>query len=155
MRALLWILLFATLCAAIALFQSRITYSARAERDAVRGARKEARAEPEGFGHAIVGEASGAPLVEPDPRVVPPPPSRNGAGGTAPRPDPSIPNQQNTHVVKRGESLSTICQMHYGTAKPDLVAALARFNKLKGVDAIREGQPLAIPPLATLNVQSK
>lgn len=150
MRALLWILLFLCLCAAVALYQSRLTGVARAERDAARGQRAATRPVPDGFGHAIVGEASGAPFVEPDPRVTPAP-----RPSAAPRGRGFDPAQGNEHIVKRGESLSTICQMHYGTARPEVVAALARFNKLKSLDAIREGQPLAIPPLGTLEVAPK
>jgi nucleoid-associated protein YgaU len=53
-------------------------------------------------------------------------------------------------TVRPGDTLGELCQGFYGTARPALVAALARFNGLSGPDRIRAGQVLLLPPVEDL-----
>jgi hypothetical protein len=53
-------------------------------------------------------------------------------------------------VVAPGQSLSTICQSRYGTSRPEVVQALARYNGLKDANALRAGDTLRAPPLEQL-----
>ena len=55
----------------------------------------------------------------------------------------------------KGQSLSTICAAHYGTSRIEIVQALARYNHIERVDAIREGQKLRIPPLDALGIPKR
>ena len=157
MRILLWLLLLLCVFAGVSLYHSRFTDTAREERGAAHAAADAGRPLPPGYGaRVIVGEKSGAPVVEglppaaqqkplvPDPKAKLAPP--------APKPSPTVAT---THVVKRGESLSAICDKYYGTSKKDYVEALSKFNKLKSVSAIREGQTLSIPPVEKLGVAAK
>jgi phage tail protein X len=52
--------------------------------------------------------------------------------------------------VGAGETLSTICQEHYGTARPEVVAAVARANRIEKIDRIRAGTKLLLPVLTGL-----
>lgn len=156
MRILLWILLLVCVFGAVSLYHARFTATAREERGAAHAAAESDRPLPEGFGaRVVVGEKSGAPVVEglrpvePEKRA-----EKDPQAKPAPAPKPSS-TAGAKHVVKRGESLSTISDKYYGTSRPDVVQALARFNKLKSVNALREGQELAIPRLAELGVAAK
>jgi nucleoid-associated protein YgaU len=96
---------------------------------------------PPGWGSVVLGAPSGAvpPIAEPP------------APAPAPVPAPEPPAAREFElVVSPGQSLSTICKEHYGTASVALVEALARFNQLKSPDAVRAGQKLRLPPLETL-----
>jgi hypothetical protein len=53
-------------------------------------------------------------------------------------------------VVLPGQNLSTICRGHYGTARVEVVEAVARHNRLANSDSLREGQTLDLPPLEQL-----
>ena len=65
MRILLWLLVLAVLFAAVSLYHSRFTAAAREERAAAHAAAESGRPLPDGFGsRVIVGEKSGAPIVE-------------------------------------------------------------------------------------------
>lgn len=156
MRILFWILLLLCVFAGVSLYHARFTDEARAERGAAQASADAGRPLPDGYGaRAVVGEKSGAPVVEGLPPArpqQPAPPAPNPKGAA---PAKSGPAAATTHVVKRGESLSTICDTYYGTSRKDLVEALARFNKLKSVNALAEGQKLAIPTLATLGIAPK
>ena len=147
MRILLWILLLLALCAAVWTYQSRFTQAARAERDrAVGRIAVSADAKP-GVGHVIVGAKSGAAPVDPPAGWTPTPAAEDTRGQDAAAGSAG----EAEHVVQRGESLSTICSIHYGTSKGELVQALARYNKIERLDSIREGQKLKIPPRSALN----
>lgn len=156
MRILVWILVLLCVFGAVSLYHTHFTEEAREERGVAQAAAEAGRPLPEGFGaRAIVGEKSGAPVVESLPQAQPKPqapPAREAQ--PVPQPKPSAP-AVTTHVVKRGEVLSTICDKYYGTSRKDLVEALARYNKLKSVNALAEGQKLTIPPLAALGVAPK
>jgi len=58
-------------------------------------------------------------------------------------------------IVQRGDSLSSVCQAHYGTSRKEIVQALAAFNKLKNADQLREGDTLLIPPLDRLTIKDR
>src|SRR4029079_9723552 len=83
MRIALWLLVLVTVCAGLLLWNERITVDARAERDQLRGGRGSTG---DGFDHAIVGEKSGAPLLEVAPLPTPPP-------GAVPGTDPNRRNE--------------------------------------------------------------
>ncbi len=156
MRIALWLLVLVTVCAGLLLWNERITVQARAEREALRPSRTQWGEAGDGFGHAIVGEKSGAPLIEPAPAPIPPPVGSSGSnpqGGQGNGSDrqPTKPHAATEHVVAPGESLSTICQAHYGTSKPDVVEAVARANKLEKAGQIRAGMKLVLPPLSELS----
>lgn len=160
MRIALWLLVLVTVCAGLLLWNERITVQARAERETLRPGRAQTGDGGDGFGHAIVGEKSGSPLIEPAPLPAPPPSGTHGGGGKKVVEDPRkqngsdrpavLPQGATEHVVAAGESLSTICQAHYGTSKPDVVAAVARANKLEKAGQIRAGTKLVLPPLSEL-----
>lgn len=155
MRIVLWILLLLGLFAAVTMYHDRVLEAARSDRDAARGKVERAPADlPPGWGRAIVGAKSGVEPIEADvPPVVPDGPTPHGSdagpGGVEHAGEAERPGESE-HIVQRGESLSTICRARYGTARNDLVTALARYNKLEDAGSIREGQKLALPPLAIL-----
>lgn len=140
MRIVLWILLLVALFVAAGVLQDRFTRATRAERDA-------ARASANGFGHVVIGEKSGAPLIELPPRSTRDAPATSGAQASN--------GASGEHVVARGESLSTICEKHYGTSRKDLLSAVARYNGIASVDSIREGQRIRLPSLTELTSSEK
>lgn len=158
MRIVLWLLVLVTVCAALLLWNERVSVEARAEREALRaGSTPDADGptgdDAQGFGHVIVGEKSGAPILEPQPRVVPPPAGTERTARTQKSPSKPAgsapdPNRATEYTVAAGESLSTICQRHYGTSHPDVVAAVARANKLGKADQIRAGMKIVLPASA-------
>ncbi|MDZ4772451.1 MAG: LysM peptidoglycan-binding domain-containing protein [Planctomycetota bacterium] len=165
MRILLWILLLLCVFGAVSLYHARFTDAARDERALAHAAAVSGRSLPDGFGaRVIVGEKSGASIVE-GLRPVEAPSKANPAPTSSPQAKPTPPAAKptqpaapaavTTHTVKRGESLSTIADKYYGTSKKDVVDALAKFNKLKSVNALAEGQELTIPPLQKLGVAAK
>ncbi len=102
---------------------------------------------PPGWGSVVLGAPSGAePPVAEEPTPTPTP-----APTPAPAPTPEPPAAREFELtVSPGQSLSTICKQHYGTASVALVEALARFNQLESANAVRAGQKLRLPPLETL-----
>lgn len=154
MRILIWILLLLGLAFAVSRYHDAFMSDARETRETQRREFLASEGLPDGFGHAIVGGASGAEPVE---DAAPPPaaPKKGAtprdAGGAAPK-APSSPTGGTTHVVKPGESLSKICAAHYGTGKSDVVKAVAAYNKLPSVDALREGQTLRLPEWSALGL---
>lgn len=153
MRILIWILLLLALAAAVWNYQARFTAAARAERDRAIGRGEDVRDAEPGVGHVIVGTKSGAAPVDPPagwtrptvttPDVATKDSHSSSVGGSG-------PVSEIDHVVRHGESLSTICTLHYGTSKSELMSALAHYNKIDRVDSIREGQKLKIPPRSLL-----
>lgn len=165
MRILIWILLLLGLAFAVSRYHDSVMSDARDERTSRQREFRDTEGLPDGFGHAIVGQASGAEPLEspattpqPEPRRITtrtppsptPPPSPSGSGSAAPS-----ANRVATHVVKAGESLSKICAAHYGSGRPDVVAAVVKYNRLASGDAIREGQTLELPPLSALGLPAR
>ncbi len=147
MRAALWI---ALLLAAFVLawrIQDRWATERRQERDAAYARFSEADGVlPEGFSRVVVGRPSGADIVEPPPGSRPT--ARPDAG-----PESSAhgePTELARHVVVAGDSLSEICERHYGTSRKAVVEAVARANGLSNPGAIRVGQRLVLPALSDL-----
>lgn len=118
-----------------------------------------ARPYPSDWGRVIVGRPSGAepvqaPRIErvpaperaastpgqPAPSVHAPPPQLASGNGATP------PARAFELTVQAGQSLSSICQAHYHSARPALVNALARYNKLADPSRLRAGQKLRLPP---------
>jgi len=158
MRIVLWILLLLGLAFVVSRYHARFLSDAREERDTRRREFQSNEALPDGYGHAIVGQKSGAPLIE-NATPVPTPPPRRIVTATPPKPTDGGGGQPTqgtvTHVVASGESLGKICAAHYGTGRSDVVAAVAVFNKIASVDAIREGQKIALPPLSALKLEQR
>ena len=98
---------------------------------------------PAGWGSVVLGAPSGAVPPAAQPQTPPTTPTPVAAPAPAPEPESEL-------VVAPGQSLSMICKEHYGTASVALVEALARFNQLENANAVRAGQKLRLPPLATL-----
>lgn len=155
MRAALWI---AVLIAAFVLawrIQERWSADRREERDAAY-ARPSDEALPEGFSRAVVGRPSGAPAVDVPPAARPsnssesnrdtarPESKRQGSSGN----DPKSGDVTRRYVVADGDSLSKICAAVYGTARKEVVDAVARANGLADSGSIRVGQELVLPPIA-------
>lgn len=147
MRALLWIsVLLATFVLAW-MIQDRWAAERREERDAAYARPSDGGSDlPEGFTRVVVGEPSGAaPVVPPTPPVPRPgTASPRDTGGAAAN------DRLRHHVVKPGDSLSKICAAFYGTARKDVVDAVARANGLSKPEALRAGQQLVLPPLQEL-----
>ena len=119
-----------------------------------------------GWGSVVVGAPSGAaPLGDEDagsgaaPQAPAPGPGKAPSGpASAPgAPAPAKPLPPTAHAfelsVAKGQTLSTICKEHYGSARVELVQALARANGLASPDAVREGQKLTLPPLEELTAK--
>lgn len=156
MRAALWI---AILIAAFVLawrIQERWSADRREERDAAY-ARPSDEALPEGFSRAVVGRPSGAAAVEVPPasrtshasepsggETHVPDPQRTGSPGITPKSGDGL----RRYVVADGDSLSKICAAVYGTARKEVVDAVARANGLADPGSIRVGQHLVLPPIA-------
>lgn len=152
MRAVLWI---AVLLAAFVLawkIQDRWADERREERDAAYARPSEAGAElPEGYSRAIVGDPSGAAPVTPPVVQQPVPRPKSGAQS----PGAGASDTLRHHVVQKGDSLSKICSAAYGSARKDLVEALARANGLSNPEALRIGQQIVLPPLAELKASPR
>ncbi len=128
--------------------------AARSELGAARGGPSAAVSDlPEGWSRVVIGRPSGA-----EPFRGPGAPSSAGSStDPAARPvlpptsTPPLPQAQATEViVQAGQNLSTICRGHYGTARVEVVEAVARHNRMANSDALREGQTLDLPPLERL-----
>ena len=160
MRAAIWIaVLFAAFVLAWQL-QDRWASARRAERDAAYSrVALEGTEIPQGFGRVVIGEPSGAepilvqepPAKTSDSAATTRSPTSGGAqiGAIIPR-SASESSALHRHVVRKGESLSKICAAFYGTARKDVVEAVARANGLTNAGAIREGQDLVLPTLDEL-----
>lgn len=97
----------------------------------------------------VLGKPSGAELlpapVQLEPGPTPPPIDFQ----EQPTPEPDFePDVQ--YTVQSGDVLGTICIRRYDTAKPKVIKAVALYNDLKSLDAITEGQVLALPSIEVL-----
>jgi nucleoid-associated protein YgaU len=156
MRVALWV---AVLLAAFALawvVQARWRQGVQSANDAAFGHAAAGSSElPEGLARAVIGAPSGADPVErrAAPAPTPPPPSGTdaepAAGAPAGEPPPREPPARR-HRVRAGETLSQICQGVYGTARAEVVQALARANGLTHPDQLRAGDELVLPPRSAL-----
>lgn len=147
MRAVLWI---AILVAAFVLawqVQDRWAAERREERDAAYARLPDGGGDlPEGYSRAVVGAPSGAAPVLPSESARP----VGRPAAPAPEPSASGTGSLRRHVVQKGDVLSKICSAYYGTARKDVVDAVARANGLADPQALRVGQQLVLPPLDEL-----
>lgn len=98
----------------------------------------------------VVGAPSGAEPIEVEtPRRATPAPLARREPDAAPPSRTSTPREFEL-TVQQGQTLSTICKAHYGTARASVVQALARHNQMRDASALREGQHLKLPALETL-----
>ena len=169
MRILLGSLILVALFLAATTWQRRFSNAARAERDASLGlpTRHEVETPAEGWSVVTVGRPGGG---EPyGPSATPRPPAPAPAAGTATAPTPAPASKATTGpsgssnpaastpttaaqsatawTVEPGQSLSRICSTRYGTARVEVVEAVARHNGLASPDLVREGQRLDLPPI--------
>lgn len=148
MRALLGILVLGGLFLAAASWQKNQTRSLRAQRRAEYGLptdASEVHASAE-WSVLVLGRPSGAPPLpgagRPRGEAAPPrqgPAPDDDAGGSA------AYARDTAYEVRSGDYLGGICGRHYGTSKPALVEAVARYNKLASPDSIRAGDRLLLP----------
>ncbi len=82
----------------------------------------------------------------------PPPPAMGSAPAAVeePAPPPALkpaaaPPEEITVQIGRGDSLWGLVRRTYGTATPDLIDRVARFNHLKDPGALKAGQTLRLP----------
>jgi nucleoid-associated protein YgaU len=170
-KLLIGVLLLLVTFVAAAMWQRSWRAEAEMQRTLARSDEQRSRSvqsdeEREGWGRVIVGRPSGAdpappiadrpatqlptsiPTQNARPTTAEKTGSRPGQGGTA---LPSSASSSETRiVVKSGETLSSLCQTHYGTSRPEVLQALALYNNLKDPNNLREGQSLAVPPLERL-----
>lgn len=149
MRAALWILSLLVLFATAWLVQARWREAAARELG-----RTELRPLDQGWSRALIGRPSGVEPVNVPPRAAPQPtdpPTIAAEAPRAPSPEQTAPTTPAArHVVAAGETLASICALHYGSKKKDVVAALARFNGLADANALRVGQTLLVPRIEEL-----
>ena len=168
MKLLVGVLLLLVAFAAAVLWQRSWLATAEAKRDLaqqsdMRDSPAPTRAGNGDWGRVIVGRPSGADPVEPPTSATPSatrtpssdaptPADRSGARATTAGPThaPADTGPASSVIVQRGDSLSSLCQAHYVTSRKEVVQALARYNKLKDADQLREGATLLIPPLDRL-----
>ena len=67
-----------------------------------------------------------------------------------PQPLPPTIQPDQERRIAPGDSLSRICEQHYGTSRPRLVQALARYNGLSSPNQIPVGATLLLPDLDLL-----
>ena len=163
MRLLFGVLTLLALFAAAALWQRSWTTEARSDRAPFPGAGgATAAGSGDGWSRVVVGRPSGGepyangPESAPAPRApgvldtgvhaqpAPAPPAPDAA------PPPTEPAADAVVDVQAGQTLSEICRIRYGTARPALVLAVARYNHLAGPDEIKEGQRIRLPEAGKL-----
>lgn len=161
MRLLLGFLFLVTLFAGALAWQRHFGASALAARAAAEASAAQpvpndvppaARPYPSDWGRVIVGRPSGAEpiVVANEPHVAPPEPARAQAPAVAKAVEPAPAAREFELTVQAGQTLSSICEAHYHSARPALVAALARYNKLADASRMRAGQKLKLPPESEL-----
>jgi len=131
-----------------AIWQRSHTEALREERAQRYGVPDSAHPRESGWSTLVLGRPSGA-----DPL----PPLEGGVAGEEPPPGEEPPTPSPTpppaeareydyrYEVQGGDVLGRICARHYGTSKPALVEALARYNDLESPDDIRQGDILLLP----------
>jgi nucleoid-associated protein YgaU len=174
-RILLGALILVAVFLAATTWQRRFADAARAEREVALGRATAEEAPPEGWSLVTVGRPSLGEGFGIAPGAVPPavpaasnasiqPPGQVPAhdsgtatpGGTTtsnpPASTPSAvdPTSATQWIVEPGQSLSRICAARYGSARLEIVEAVARHNGLASADLVREGQRLELPPVERL-----
>ncbi|HEV8111537.1 MAG TPA: LysM domain-containing protein [Planctomycetota bacterium] len=147
MRLLLGGLLLVVLFLAATTWQKHWTSQARAERSAARGSGVPAADDlGDGWSRVIVGRPSGSEAH------VPPAQAQVPAANApvAPSPTTAEATAATSWTVEPGQSLSLICKAHYGSARLEIVEAVAKHNGLASPDLVREGQKLELPPIDAL-----
>lgn len=112
------------------------------------GSGADATGEGEAWDLLVLGRPSGAePLRRPETLVPAPPPIIDAPPAPEPRPVPSDAR----YIVQPNDALGLICQTHY-EVRPlsSVVKAVADYNDLKSVDAIKSGDVLLLPDPAVL-----
>jgi hypothetical protein len=163
-RLLLGALILVALFLTATTWQRRFSEAARAERDASLGLPTPHEVEAPAQGWSVVtvgrpggGEPYGASAA---PRPSAPAPAANPAtapSGSSSQPSPvaqpSTVQGTTVWTVEAGQSLSRICSTRYGTARAEVVDAVARHNGLASPDLVREGQRLDLPPIDQILVK--
>lgn len=185
MKLLVGVLLLLFAFAGAVLWQRSWLAEAQAEREHARhdgalDSPESKRANDSGWGRVIVGRPSGADPVAPvappvsssasssapSPTTTPPSGTKPTVAATSERSNAPLATSKSARasadagastaiIVQRGDSLSSVCQAHYGTSRKEIIQALAAFNKLKDADHLREGDTLLIPPLDRLTIKDR
>ncbi len=72
--------------------------------------------------------------------------------GKIPTETPTEPGVEHIHIVKPGESLSSIVRSYFGDNEQ--LKAIARFNRIDNIHQIRVGQEIKIPVVRSANIDS-
>lgn len=156
MRLLLGLLLLLSLFTLALVWQRRTAQASSGAAITARDSAGLARPYASDWTRLVVGGPSGAEPIE-----LAPTPSLEtkvlARGKEAPprattpaAPTPRDAGREFELVVRKGQTLSSICQAHYKTARPAVVEAVARYNRMADTANLREGQKLKLPPIETL-----
>lgn len=150
-RLSLGLLLLLALFALALVWQRQVARTAHASTGVEHSSADLAHAYPSDWGRILIGAPSESdPLELP---VVPSPPPAGSRTSGAPRSETvAAPPAARVFelTVRRGQTLSGICQAHYKTGRAEVVAAVARLNRIEDASALREGQKLKLPALESL-----
>lgn len=145
MRALLGLLVLGGLFVVAASWQESHTERLRAQRSREFGLPSAGEAHDDSWCTLVLGRKSGAePIPTPDPAELAYAEPAPSADAAAAEPEPSF-EPDYRYEVQKNDVLGKICQRHYGTARPRLVDAVARYNELASANDIRAGQILLLP----------
>lgn len=149
----------------LALFAGALAWQNRADRPGATLASTpdpdRAQPYPSDWGRVVLGRPSGAEAwvdetAQPAPTLaasVAPAPGPAQAQPGAPTPAPRPAQREFELTVQAGQSLSVICKSHYGSARAELVQALARYNGVADPSRIKAGARLKLPPLEQLTAR--
>jgi nucleoid-associated protein YgaU len=105
----------------------------------------------DGWATLVLGAPSGAKSIRPKNAAPPESITRDPAPEpVTPQPLPPTIQPDQERTIAPRDSLSRICEQHYGTSRPRLVQALARYNGLSSPNQIRVGATLLLPDLDLL-----
>ena len=159
MRLLLGLLVLGGLCLLAANWQENLRSAALETRRLERGIPSHAVPEvngTDGWATLVLGTPSGAEPIAPQVSPKNPPVIQIPIRGVAiPANAPTVsspPTLQadQEHTVVKGDSLSRICEKHYGTSRSSVIKALARYNGLGSANQIQLGATLLLPDLDLL-----
>ena len=103
----------------------------------------------------MLGTPSGATSIAPDisaPKEIVPSDPTIPPSAPAQPPLPTLQEDREL-VIAPGDSLSRICEQHYGTSRQSVVEALARYNGLGSPNRIRTGAILLLPDFDRLLIE--
>ncbi|MAE46650.1 MAG: hypothetical protein CMJ86_07140 [Planctomycetes bacterium] len=149
-RGLLGLLILSGLCLLAANWQENLRSQALKTRRLERGipSHEEPQVNGEdGWSTLVLGTPSGATSIAPDksaPKEVEPPATKVPASIPIQPPAPEFKVDRKL-VIAPGDSLSRICEQHYGTSRLEVLEALARYNGLRSANQIRTGATLLLP----------